>query len=111
MQKDSAVPKPPSPPLPDRIPKVPSEIKRKPLPSKTYSIPSPSISIVQVVEEKPEQYTKAQLERMRPTMTAINKEQIEYRSDQIKQKILNPLKFKKNVTRRDLTCQKISQSI
>ena len=32
-------------------------------------------------------------------------------SDQMRERILNPLKFKQNITRRDLTEQRISQSV
>jgi hypothetical protein len=32
-------------------------------------------------------------------------------SEKFKERILNPLKFKKNITRRDLTEQRISESV
>lgn len=48
---------------------------------------------------------------MRVIATAIPKSQIAMYSDMFKERILNPLKFKKNITRRDLTEQRISESV
>ncbi len=48
---------------------------------------------------------------MRAVTTAIPKSQIEYYANLKKEKIFNPLKFKKNVTRRDLTEQRITTSV
>jgi MOSC domain-containing protein YiiM len=51
------------------------------------------------------------MQKLRPTQTAINRDHIEHKSKVLKEKIMNPLKFKKNITRRDLTEQKISESV
>ena len=60
---------------------------------------------------KREKIETVNFDHLRPTQTAIAISQIEYKSKLMKDKIMNPLKFKATITRRDITEQKITDSI